>query len=202
MKHQTHALGIVRLSLVAGALIVLLVSVTFAAMRTQDTIIQGNTMTSASANMLLSQTSGGIFSDTMAGFTFNEIEPGAGLEPQSPHTFYVQNTGTTNLETFISINPERIQISDNMDPSRARLRILDNDRNEPDMTVVEYTVANLIAAFENNEPLPLNIPIPKNQTVPLYLQMRISDVPGQNDTAEQMTIHNMDVVMHGLSTTT
>lgn len=104
-------------SLLLSAIIVVVMSgFAYAILRTQTTHIEGNTITTASANIELS-TDGMGYSHTVPGFHFANIVPGGTPLPTAGHTVYVKNIGSTPLSLSLSSLPALIN-QDNIDVSK------------------------------------------------------------------------------------
>ena len=84
---------------IVASVAILVVGVTYAALQSQQAVLSGNTIQSASANLLIGTASATstAYSSSHSGFSFSEIVPGAGAQPADGNTFYLKNTGTANL---------------------------------------------------------------------------------------------------------
>jgi hypothetical protein len=80
---------------VISAVAVLVGGVTFAALQSRATLAD-NTISSASAGLLVDANDDGQFNEEEQGFAFKDIVPG--VTPSEAHAFELQNNGETNLK--------------------------------------------------------------------------------------------------------
>lgn len=98
------------------AVTIILTGVTFAALQSQTASLTGNTVSSATAFLLISN-DGTTFNNTKSGFNFANIIPGgAAVSPTSGGVFYLKNTGTANLSIKVAVsstpsNPNNADLS-------------------------------------------------------------------------------------------
>ncbi len=96
-KTITRSLGII------AATIALVSGVTFAALQSQQDVLTGNTIETATANLQLS-TDGTTYGDSHTGFNFNNLVPGGAAMPVAGNSFYLKNGGGTALALKLAIN--------------------------------------------------------------------------------------------------
>ncbi len=88
---------------VLGAVGILVSSVTYASLQSQQAVLAGNSIRSATADLRIG-TSASAFSASRAGFTFADVAPGGPAMPADGHTFYLKNYGTTTLGLNVAVN--------------------------------------------------------------------------------------------------
>lgn len=110
-KFQTlgHAIGVL------AAVSIVVTGVTFAALQSQQNLLTGNTIETATANLLLS-VDGGNYSSAHAGFDFFNLVPGGQAVPQSGYNLYLKNNGGTPLALKLAVssalsNPDGVDLS-------------------------------------------------------------------------------------------
>lgn len=114
MHRRTFIKPIVRTSLVLTLLLVVLTGVTFAALQKQ-TKLTGSTISTASADMLISQDSIN-YSYIQTGFNFGNIVPGGAFMPASGYPIYLKNAGGTPLAPKLAVssiptNPDAVDLT-------------------------------------------------------------------------------------------
>jgi hypothetical protein len=107
--------GVGRAASVAAAVLVVAGGVTFAALQSQQIKLTGNTIQTATANLLIS-TDGTNYAAAQPGFTFNDLIPGGRAMPQSGYNIYLRNGGSTPLALKLAItnapsNPDNVDLS-------------------------------------------------------------------------------------------
>ncbi len=103
------SLGVMMLAIIAVS------GVTFAALQSQQNVLTGNTVETATANLGLS-TDGINYGDSRVGFDFNNLMPGGAAMPIAGHGFYLKNAGGTALALKLMVsstpsNPNGIDLS-------------------------------------------------------------------------------------------
>jgi hypothetical protein len=104
MQSRAQPLALARIISITAALIILLTGVTFAALQSQQNVLVGNTISTATANLQLS-TDGTTYGDSKTGFDFNNIIPGGSAVPSAGYSFYLKNAGGTPT------NPSSVDLS-------------------------------------------------------------------------------------------
>lgn len=87
---------------VFGAVGVLVTSVTYAQLQSQQAVLTGNSIQSATADLRIG-TSTSTFSATRTGFTFANVVPGGPAMPADGNIFYLKNYGSLPLALKVSI---------------------------------------------------------------------------------------------------
>jgi hypothetical protein len=89
--------------------------VTFAALQSQESVLAGNSIQTATANLQLSSDNQN-YSNSLNGYVFNNLIPGGSPSPTIGFPIYLKNAGTSNLAVKLSIsrpitNPENVDLS-------------------------------------------------------------------------------------------
>lgn len=97
--------ALVRAIAIVASVGILVTGVTYAALQSQQAVLSGNTIQTASANLLIGTASATstAFSSSHSGFTFANIVPGGPAQPTNGNTFYLKNTGTANLSLKLGV---------------------------------------------------------------------------------------------------
>lgn len=111
-KNNKTLAGIAGLMLAA---VIILSGVTFAALQSQRNTLAGNTIQTANANLQLSA-DGVAYSDSHAGFDFNNLIPGGSAMPAAGYPFYLKNAGSTPLSIKVAVsstpsNPNSVDLT-------------------------------------------------------------------------------------------
>jgi hypothetical protein len=108
---------LVRAMTVMGMVMVVVSGVTFAALQSQQAVLAGNTIETASADLRIS-TDGSSYYSSRQGFDFPNIIPGAvvGALPTSGYSYYLKNFGGTPSQIKASVssvptNPNNVDLS-------------------------------------------------------------------------------------------
>lgn len=96
-------IAIARAISVVAAVAVMVTGVTFAALQSQQAVLSGNTIQSASANLLIGTASASYseYGSSHSGFTFTNVIPGGAAVPATS-SVYLKNTGTATLSVKLS----------------------------------------------------------------------------------------------------
>ncbi len=115
MRRKSMNGPLVRAVGVISAVMLLVTSATFAALQSQQALLTGNTIESATADLRIG-TSATSFGATRAGFDFEDIVPGGSSQPADGHVFYLKNYGSAALNLRMSVgsvptNPSAVDLS-------------------------------------------------------------------------------------------
>lgn len=116
--------SLVRAIMVVMTVGILVTGVTFAALQSQQAVLSGNTIQSASANLLIGTASATstAFSSSHSGFTFANVVPGGPAQPVDGNVFYLKNTGTATLAVKLVVGTTPTNTS-NIDLSKVSIQI-------------------------------------------------------------------------------
>lgn len=112
---------------------------TFAIMRSQLGEVQGNTISTTSASLMVS-TDNVTYEQTIAGFVFDAIQPGGAPSPANGHTVYVKNVGSSPLSVSFGTNVD-IENTDGVDLNGVHLILTAETGATQDMTLWDLTEA-------------------------------------------------------------
>lgn len=184
---------IVRALGVTTAVMLAVSGVTFAALQSQDAVLQGNTITSATANLLIGDGSG-TFGAATNGYNFTNIEPGPQLQPAGGNMITLRNNGSTKLGLRLSMRPTNFSNPSNVNIDRIYVAI-----TPAGGTMQEHSLADLLTAYSGGAPISLGTTVNAGQDIQVKFQVQIaSDVI--TSTTSAVNLSGIDLVFSGLST--
>lgn len=193
MKRSYGREALLRTVGVICAVGVIVSGVTFAALQSQNAVLQGNSINSATASLKIDNGQG-TYADEADGFNFANIEPGGSPMPSPGNSVNLKNDGSTNLALKISMNPENFANPGNAKTDRIFIILTPVD----DGPMQDLSLSSLLAAYSNGSPLSLNMTLPAGQTVQYHLQVQIAgDAVTSIQTAVSLT--GIDLVFSGTS---
>lgn len=94
-----------RVVLTISSVVVLVTGVTFAALQSQQVMLTGNSISTASAGLLIGTASATstAYGATHSGFNFNGVIPGGPPMPAGGNVFYLKNNGSSPLTLRVSV---------------------------------------------------------------------------------------------------
>ncbi len=115
MKRLRNTKHLARTIIMTASIAILAVGVTFAALQSQPDTLTGNSVETATADLRLS-TDGNNFSNSHAGFDFNNLIPGGPAVPAAGYSVYLQDSGGTPLAVKLAVssaptNPDNVDLS-------------------------------------------------------------------------------------------
>lgn len=178
-----------RAVLILSAVGVIVGRVTFAALQSQQAILAGNTIESATAALQLS-TDGGTFASSQQGFTFSGLVPGGQAMPSQNggKPLWFKNTGnaTLTIKGMISTAPN---VTGDIDLSKVYILLTPTGG-----TTQTISVAALQAAA-NNGGMTLNVPeIAPGVLAEYHIQVRMAEDAFSGNSA---TIQNLSLIFVG-----
>jgi hypothetical protein len=128
------------LSIVASVGIIV-TGVTFAALQSQQAVLSGNTIQSATASLLIGTASATstAYSSSHSGFSFNDIVTGAAAQPAGGNVFYLKNTGTATLSVKLNVNGTPTNPS-NEDLGKVKITVVRTDTNTSQTTTLQALI--------------------------------------------------------------
>jgi hypothetical protein len=194
MKTGRNAAALLRAGGVICMVAILVAGVTFAALRSQNNLVNGSRLTSASANLLMSKEANSVFNSSMTGFDFFDLEPGGPAAPAAGHDLFFKNVGSTNLDMKLSLNPAFLANWSGADLQHIHFAVYDWDGEN---LFAKYSLAQLRDAYTAGAPLPLNVVIGKDVTLNFKIRMQLD---GQGiSTTDQISLDNLDYVFSGVA---
>lgn len=101
---KAKAMGpLLRSIIILGGVGIITTAATFAALQSQNAVLGSNTISTATAFLLVSN-DGTTFNNTKSGFTFGNVTPGGAPVPAGGYNFYLKNTGTANLSIKLTLD--------------------------------------------------------------------------------------------------
>lgn len=169
--------------------------VTFAALRSQNNVLSGSRLTSASADLNISRTNGTQWYTTINGFDFTDVMPGGEPGPAYGNDLYFKNGGTTNLDLRFGVDMTRLANPNGLDLQKVKLVIIDPNGGT---VFASVPLTQLSAALTAGEPLPINIVLGKNSVTHLQVRMQLEAGAVPNATS-QTELTNIDIVFSGVA---
>ncbi|MDB5182250.1 MAG: hypothetical protein JWO47_34 [Candidatus Saccharibacteria bacterium] len=141
MKKQSNFKPILRAVSVMGIIMVIVSGVTFAALQSQQAVLSGNTIESATADLKVS-TDGTTYTSSHTGFDFPGVVPGGPAVPAAGNSFYLKNSGTTASQVKLAISTTPTNLS-SVDLAKVSVIIT----HVPGGTSQTFTLASLLASY-------------------------------------------------------
>lgn len=94
---------LLRSAVVLGSVGVIVSAATFASLQSQQAVLAGNTINSATAFLLVSS-DGTSFNNSKPGFNFTNVVPGGSAVPAGGNSVYLKNSGSANLSIKMAIS--------------------------------------------------------------------------------------------------
>lgn len=115
MRRQSNFKPLMRAVAVMGVVVAIVSGVTFAALQSQQAVLSGSTISTATADLKISL-NGTTFATSSVGFSFSDIIPGGSAVPTTGNNFYLKNLGTTSVLTKVAVssvptNPNNVDLS-------------------------------------------------------------------------------------------
>lgn len=138
-----HNIALVRALTVVASVAILVAGVTFAALQSQQAVLSGNTIQTASANLLIGTASATstAFSNSHSGFTFANIVPGGAAQPADGNAFYLKNTGTATLTLKMAVSGTPTNTS-NVDLTKVSVTVTRTDTNASQTATLQSLIDN------------------------------------------------------------
>lgn len=126
---------------VMGMVMIIVSGVTFAALQSQQAVLSGNTITSATADLKIS-TDGLSYTSSQTGFDFSSVVPGGPAVPAAGYSFYLKNSGSTTSQVKVGVSTTPTNLS-GIDLTKVTVVIT----RVPGGTAQSMTLASLISAY-------------------------------------------------------
>lgn len=180
---------ILRTLLVLGAVGIITTAASFAALQSQQAVLAGNTINSATASLSVS-TDNSTFGSSKTGFTFSGIIPGGPAVPTSGYPTWLRNSGSANLSIKAAISSTPANLS-NVDLSKVFLHVSRTD-NSFDQS---FTLKSLIDGYASGG---VAIGDTINTTATVQYLLRVSMASDAFNGSSGVTISGVDLVFTGL----
>ena len=156
-KHIRKHGPILRAITVVGVVGALVTSVTYASLQSPTAALTGNSIQSATANLLIGTASATstAYGATHSGFTFTNVVPGGPAVPATGSIFYLKNTGTTTLALKLVANGTPTNPA-NVDLSKVNIQVTRVDTSATQtvslQTLMDSSAAGGLALTDNLAP--------------------------------------------------
>ena len=181
---------ILRATLVLGSVGIIATTATFTALQSQQVVLAGNTINSATASLLIS-TDGTTFNNSKPGFTFSNIVPGGASVPSSGYSTYLKNSGSSNLSLKASISSTPSNLN-NVDLTKVFLHITRAD-NSFDQS---FSLKSLMDSYATGG-TPIGDTVNAAATTQYLLRVSMSSDAFSNSNG--ITISGVDIVFTGIA---
>ena len=141
MKKHKNFRPLLRAVTVMAVVGVVVSGVTFAALTSQQAVLAGNTIETATADLRVSQ-DGSTYTNSLAGFDFANVVPGGAAVPAAGYNFYLKNFGGTPLLLKLGV-ASTVANPDNVDLTKVSVILTSIGSGAQPQT---FTLASLIAA--------------------------------------------------------
>lgn len=163
MKLWFKTVGLVSL------LTVMVSGVTFAAMQSQNAVLAGSSITSATASLLIASEQGD-FGASTPGFNFEAIEPGASAMPTEGKILRLRNAGNSKLALRVGIDNARFANPQGAIASKIFI-VLTPGTGGP---AQEFPLPTLMSALGMSSPLAIGQPLTAGQETEYKVQVRMA----------------------------
>ncbi|MDB5181423.1 MAG: hypothetical protein JWP13_186 [Candidatus Saccharibacteria bacterium] len=180
-----------RAVMVISAVTILATGVTFAALQSQQAILAGNSIQTATADLKIS-TDGSAYSNSRTGFAYSEVIPGGAATALPSSTFYLKNSGTPTLELTVAVSTTPMN-TDNVDLNKVYLLLTRDDKG----VAQKLSLAALIAAKASGG-LQVNDSLTGGHTASYHLQVAMDS---DAFSGQEASIGGIDLVFSGTART-
>lgn len=177
---------------IISSVAVLATGVTFAALQSQQAVLTGNSIKSATADLQIG-TSASNFSNTRAGFSFGNVIPGASATPASGNSFWLKNNGTPALTLKVAVSSTPVNTA-NVNLAKVYLVLTRVDTN----TTQKLALASLLSSFGSGPAVNLGDNLAGGTTAQYNAQVSM-DVDAF--TGQSADITGIDLVFTGTAVT-
>lgn len=181
---------LLRSILVLSAIGIVVSAATFATLQSQQAVLAGNTINSATAALVVG-TDGTTFGSSKSGFTFNNVVPGGSPVPAAGDIAYLKNNGSSNLSIKLAVSSTPTNLN-NVDLTKVFIEI---SRTETGFDQT-YSLKSLVDSYTTGGTV-LNDVI-NSATTAQYL-LRVSMNADAFNNTNGVTISGVDIVFTGLA---
>lgn len=189
MKKSSFTKNIFKAMFIATLFVGIGGGVAFAILQSQQNLLTGNTISTATANLQIS-TDNLNFSNSKIGFDFNNIVPGGVAVPVAGHSFQLKNSGGTPLALKFYIKSIPLNPS-NIDLNKVNIILTTVGGSVPPQT---FTIQSLIDSLSTGglSISPTNLEVNNSQLFKLQASMNADAISGQS-----ASLSNIDFVFEG-----
>jgi hypothetical protein len=141
MKYKSNTKPLMRAIAVMALVMMVVSGVTYAALQSQQAVLTGNTIESATADLKIS-TDNVTYTSSHTGFDFSAVVPGGPAVPAAGYSFYLKNSGSTADQIKVGVSTTPTNLS-GIDLSKVSVVIT----RVPGGTSQTFTLASLISTF-------------------------------------------------------
>lgn len=181
---------ILRSTLVLSSIAIITTAATFATLQSQQAVLAGNTINSATAALTVSS-DGSTFGNSKTGFVFSNVVPGGAATPANGNTVYLRNNGSSNLSLKMAISSTPSNLN-NVDLTKVFIEI---SRTETGFNQT-YSVKSLMDSFAGGGTV-LNDTVTSTTTA--QYQLRVSMSADAFNNTNGVTISGVDISFVGLA---
>lgn len=192
MKRFKKIGPLLRSAVILGALGVTVTGITFASLQSRDATLNNSMISSATADLLIGPTADQT-ADSMGGFNFTNVEPGAVASAANDRTFYLQNDGTTRLDLKMTIS-KNLQWPTGVDISKVYL-VVTPPFGDP---VQKVSLSALYDSYDKGY-TPLGWTIDAGTTGLYKIQALIDSDAITDSSAAGITISSLSIIFSGVS---
>lgn len=182
--------SLLRSVLVLGSVGVVVTAATFATLQSQQAVLAGNTINSATASLLVSN-DGLAFNNSKPGFTFSGVVPGGPAVPAAGNAVYLRNGGSSNLSLKVAISSTPSNLN-NVDLTKVFVEITRSD-NSYNQT---FSLKSLIDSYATGGTLMGDT---VNAGITGQYLLRVSMSSDAFNGSNGVTISGVDLVFSGLA---
>lgn len=181
---------VLRSLLILSSVGIITTAATFAVLQSQQAVLAGNTINSATAALAVSG-DGTTFGNSKTGFAFSNVVPGGPATPASGNTVYLRNNGSSNLTLKMSVSSTPSNLN-NVDLNKVFIEI---SRTETGFSQT-YSLKSLIDSYAGGG-TSLNDIVNSGTTAQYSLRVSMSSDAFNNTNG--VTISGVDIAFVGLA---
>ncbi|HSX36750.1 MAG TPA: hypothetical protein VLG13_01345 [Patescibacteria group bacterium] len=193
MKRYQNTKPLMRAIAVMAIVGIIVTGVTFAALQSQQAVLTGNTIETATADLRVSA-DGTTYTNTLAGFDFANIVPGGAAVPAAGYNFYLKNFGGTPLLLKLGVG-STVANASNVDLSKVNVILAAVGSGAQPQT---FTLAALIAANTTGG-VSLTTPNPLMQGTQQKFAIQVS-IASDAFSGSSASLGNIDFAFSGAAT--
>lgn len=193
MKRAHSIKPLARAIAVMATVAVIVSGVTFAALQSQQAVLAGNTIETASADLRVSN-DGNTYSNSLSGFDFANLVPGGAAVPTAGYNFYLKNFGGTPLLLKLSV-ASTIANPDDVDLSKVNVILTSIGSGAQPQS---FSLADLVAASSTGG-VSLNSPSPLMAGTQQKFAVQVS-MAADAFSGSSASLGNIDLTFNGLAT--
>lgn len=180
---------VLRAICVFGFVMLIISGVTFAALQSQQVVLAGNTITSASADLKISLNNVD-YGSSFTGFNFTDVVPGGPAVPAAGYSFYLKNSGSTLSTVKVAVGTTPTNLS-SVDLSKVNVVFT----RVPGGTSQSFTLSSLMSAYLTGG-LALTDPLANSSTSQYKVQVSMTTDAFSGPSA---SLSNIDFIFTGLA---